>query len=376
MEYKTLREMVQNHPKYEGCVEVDRAPLINDGFPGTFNLSFTEYHWLREYGKLVDFTHDFVFSTIQSCIRPEDVQLTETQNSWKYLGIFEMSDLTGAIALKKRFSDEIIHSKQISDFVKFLKGLGVPEERIYPSYCTGGSVRDLTGGKYCFNYNIPKDEISRKAFLEAGIPEENLIGDRTRDTFLSVNLRKEEQSGGVSLAYNGWGYRNELNILMRNKKLLDVGTLERFAWTPDWQGEQIIGLNDTDCGFSILALGLERLCMVTNGLSRIQDVDYIAPFYERMRKTVGEENLMAAESLRALHRIYSDIDKFSIDDIGRHRKARINKMIKNIPESFSLDSLNELLKVHSETQPWYPELQEGIEPTIERIEMYRASKKK
>lgn len=43
MKYSDLRQRVLEHPKYEGCVSVERAPLITPGFPGTFNLSFTEH---------------------------------------------------------------------------------------------------------------------------------------------------------------------------------------------------------------------------------------------------------------------------------------------------------------------------------------------
>jgi hypothetical protein len=36
--------------------------------------------------------------------------------------------------------------------------------------------------------------------------------------------------------------------------------------------------------------------------------------------------------------------------------------------------MQDLLKVHSETQPWHPELEAGIKETVERIEAYRNDK--
>jgi len=374
--YHMFRRIFRDGPKHIHCKAIERAPLIHEGFPGTFNLSFTEYHWLKEYGKYVDFDHDYVFSTIQSCIRPNDIPLIGTGKSWKYLGVFEMADINGATALKSKTTQKFIHQYDISSLMTLLKLLDIPPERIHPSYCDGGKVADLTKGKYAFDFQIPKDEASVETFLQYGVPEENLIPDKTTDTFLSVNLKKEEQNWGVSTIYTGWGYRTEINVDVGSKgnsSLLDIGTVEHFSWRPIYEGDKIVGLGNIACDFTIGAVGLERLCMAINGLQRVQDVSYIAPFYERMRKIAGEENLMAGESLRALHRIYSDIAKFYIGDIGRHRKARINKMIKNIPDSFSLDTLTELLKVHSETQPWHPELPEGIKPTIERIKIYRNS---
>jgi hypothetical protein len=375
--YSMLRTDLQNRDKFGGCIKVERAPLIHEGFPGAFNLSFTEYHWLKEYGKYIDFDHDFIFSTVQSCIRPDDILLVGTEKSWKYLGVFEMADLSGAVALKTRDIRSLSHADGISSLVYVLQELDIPSEKIYPSYFAGGKVVDLTKGRYPFDFNIPEDEVSVEEFLGVGIPEENLIPDRTTDTFLAVNLKREEQNWGVSTVYTGWGYRNEIHVDVGpkgNKILLDIGTFERFYWRPIYKGDRIIGLGNITCDFSIGAIGLERLCMAANELPRIQDVDYIAPFYEKMRQLFGGENLIAGESLRVLHRIYSDIVKLSIADIGRHRKARINKLLKNIPKSFSLDSLTELLQVHSQTQPWHTNLEQGIEPTIERIAEYRAAK--
>lgn len=187
-------------------------------------------------------------------------------------------------------------------------------------------------------------------------------------------MRKEEPKWGVSLVHNGWGYRNEINILMPSGKLLDTGTLERFVWKPVYEGDRIVGLEDASCDFTIGAVGLERLCMAVNELPRIQDIDCIKPIYDAMEKQTGERNYLAGESLRALHRINSDIVKFSIKNIGRHRKNRMNKMSRNIPENYDSDFLRELLQVHSEIQPWHPEIVDGIEPTIDGIERYRRAK--
>ncbi len=374
MKYTELREKIQNSPKYEGCRRIERSPLIHAGFPGTFNLSFTEHPWLSQYGRYVDFNHDYIFSAVQSCIRFNDFDFMQGDKAWKYLGVFEMADLSGAIGLKNKFTDDAVHRKQIFDLVSFLGELGFSPEKVYPSYCGGGKVAELTNGKYSFDYEVVEDQVSKIAFLESGVPERNLTQDKSRDTFLSINLKKEEQGRGISLAYSSWGYRNEVNLSIYEGRLLDIGTLERFAWTPRWEGEEIIGLNDTCCGFSIAAFGLERLCMAANGLERVQDIDYIKPFYDEMKKH-GAEDSLSGESLRALHRIYSDMVKFSIRDLGRHRRSKIKKILDNIPLGIKEEQLRDLLLVHSETQPWHKELKDGIELTLERIKSYRKAKK-
>jgi len=370
MEYKILRELVQNHSKYEGCVKVARAPLIHDGFPGTFNLSFTEYPWLKEYGGFVDFDHDYVFSTVQSCIRPNDFPLLHTVDSWKYLGVFEIADLTGAVSLSKKPDYNELQKWQIRELIDFLKKVGIEQDRVHPSYCVGGTVKELTGGRYSFDFLVPKDEISRKAFLEAGVPEKNLIPDRSRDTFLSLHLHRPSP----------WGYRTEVNVTLgdcNKDELLDIATTEYIPWRPIYTGsdnskENIIGLEESESGFAISAVGLERLCMAINAFPTVRDVDYISQIYDGYGVIDEAQDELAVESLRALHRIYADVISYGCKP-GRHRKEKIRKMLSNIPD-FDKEKLRELLKIHSQTQPWHPELREGIEPTIEKIEMYRAQK--
>lgn len=369
MKYQELREKVKNHPKYEGCVEVARAPLINEGFPGTFNLSFTEYDWLREYGRYVDFDHDYVFSTVQSCIRLEDFQELRGRNSWKYLGVFEIADLTGIINLSEKPDYQRLQRKQIADLILFLRNIGIAPERIHSSYNAGGQVSQLTQGKYNFEFHIPEDTISKAAFLESGVQPENLIGDSTRNTLLSLHVQRPTP----------WGYRNEINVNIGTQdspKLIDIATIEYLLWRPIFEGDEsqsknIIGLEESHDGVSICAVGLERLCMVVNGLTRVQDVDYIAPFYQQFG-----EGLVAGESLRSLHRIYSDIEKYGCN-AGRHQKEKIRNILRNLPlDKLNDENLRNLLMVHSETQPWHPELLDGVEPTIERINVYRNSKRR
>jgi len=372
--YSQLRSLVQAHPKYPGCISIERSPLIHAGFPGNFNLSFTEFPWLQEFGKYINFNHDFHFSTIQSCIRTADIPLIGTNDSWKYLGVFEMVDLDGILTFKETPDYQALQKFHTKNLVSFLNDLGISKEKIHASYCTGGNVAELTKGKYNFNFQIPEDEISKQGFLEQGIPEENLIPDKTRDTFLAINLKKEDQHGGISIAYNPWGYRNEIYLELENKEILDVATMESLRFHPKYDGEKIVEIEKADYGASVFAFGLERLCIAINNLQRVQDVDYVKPFYDEMEKQTSEENFLAGESLRALHRIYSDIEKFRLGELSKPRRKVARKILQNIPKNLSEKKIKYLLRIHSETQPWHPEMKSGIEPTMERIRNYREAK--
>jgi hypothetical protein len=373
MLYQQLRERLENQEKYPGCVKRDRAPLIHPGFPGNFNLSFAELHWLNEYGRYVDFDHDFIFSTIMSCIRPNDFSLLQTRHSWKYLGVFEMADLGGIITSSERPDYKKLQRRRVTELIDFLKSCGLNPDNIYPVYCAGGTVEELTAGKYTFDFSIPEDRISKEAFLENGIPEENLIPDKSRDSFLALHVYGRTSP---------WGYRNEVNINLGDKEnpdLLDIATLEYGMWRPifkntdESRAANVCYLKDSLCGFSISVVGLERLCMAINGFHCIRDVDYIAPVYDAYAFIDGVQDELAVESLRALHRIYSDVQSCGCI-IGRHQKRKIREFLQNIPSSLSQGRIKELLTIHSATQPWHTNTEQGIEPTIERITEYRAAR--
>jgi hypothetical protein len=387
--YKELRETVQNIKKYFGCININRSPIINKGYPGKFNLSFTEHPWLIEHERYMDFDHDYIFSTVQSCIRWDDIYDEKTrtyrldsENSWKYLGVFEMADLAGMISLQRRLEKQKIielQTLQVINLIELLKSLGISKEQIYPSYQAGGNVAEVTNGKYNFDFHIQEDTLGKQIFLEKGVPEENLIPDRTRDTLLALKLYIEDKSGRAILEPSPWGYRNEININIgrkENPKYVDIATIERFVWKPIYKEGIIFGLEDINDEVSIGAVGLERLCMVANGLENVQQVDCIKPFYDAL--PIESKKKLIGESLRTLHRIYSDIKKYEIDlSRSSNRKEKVNRMLKTVLDSgLNIEDIGKLLEINAENQPWHPELLEGVEPTIRRIEAYKFSKKR
>ena len=379
--YKSLRDKLQNLEKYEGCVKIDRPPVINEGFPGQFNVSFTEHPWLKEHGRYLDFDHDYVFTTVPSCIRWNDIydentksSKLEGEDSWRYLGVFEMADLIGMIGLSKRTDTLDLQKKQASSLVKLLESLGISKEQIYPSYQIGGDVPKVTDGRYDFSYKIHPDEIGRQILLEQGIPEENLIKDKTRDTLLALRLERQLPNGkGKTQIKTPWGYRNEINVNIgtkENPKYVDIGTLERFVWKPIYEKGKIVGLEDIEDEVSIGAVGLERLCMVANGLDSVQEIDCIKPFYDIL--PIGSQRVLVGEGLRTLHRIYSDMKKYGIE-LTRSRKKKVKRMLRTILDfSLSIKDIEKLLKVNAENQPWHPELNEGVNFCLKEIQDYSA----
>jgi hypothetical protein len=379
-----VRQRLQRWPKFPGCRPVRRAPLITAGFPGTFNMSSTEHHWLKEYGGYVKWDHDFIFTTVQSCIRLNDFTLMETEHGWRYLGVFEMADLSGEVALSYLPDYRGLYLRQIAELIGFFEEIGLSRTKVHASYCTGGRVADLTKRKYGFEFQIPPDELSREAFLAAGVPEENLIPDATRDTLLSLHVHRATP----------WGYRNEIYVETAHRgatALLDVATSEYFLWTPIFAGSEradaIVGLEESKTGAFGVGCGIERLCLAANGLARVHEVDYLQPFYSALGRLLGGEftdrDYVIGESLRALHRIQTDLDSHPEAVIAREeggrrrlstrRRKKVAALQRNIPLGMTSTHVEQLLYEHSRTQLWHERLEESIEATVKGIEEYRNS---
>lgn len=380
--YNKLREKLQNTDKFSNCQRRDRSPLIHEGFPGTFNLSFTEYEYLRKYGNFSEFDTDLVFSTIQSCIRPQDIteNIANGKGIWKYLGVFEMADWGGQILLANRNEVNDVHLWQINQLGKFLRENGLDLKKIYPTYNAGGLVADITQGKYVFDFQVPEDLLSKQGFIDIDIPQENCISDKTRDTFLSLHLNQKSP----------WGYRNEINYnigTLENPLLLDIGTLERICWFPTYSGNEEIskninGLIPINHTLSVSGFGLERLCVAINGLKSVDEVDYIKEFYDLFSQEApglsSEQRYKAGEVVRALHRIYSDLQSYDLN-LSKCRKEKVKKFLQilrdNTGNLLNDKILDSLLITNTDTQPWHANLSQGIEPTKQRILRYLEARK-
>jgi hypothetical protein len=312
-----------------------------------------------------------------------DIESLPANGRW-HLGVFEMADLSGEVALASRPDYAQLHGWQIREVVRFLDTLGISAERVHASYCGGGTVAALTAGAYAFPFEVPPDRLSRDAFLAAGVPERNLIPDRSRTTLLSLHVHRATP----------WGYRNEIFVDVGSASapgLVDVATAEYLVWRPVFDGdvrrEHIAGLADLDAGAVGVGIGLERLCAVVNGLARVHYVDYLAPFNAACRGALGETDgpqvLLAGESLRALHRIYADLHhhpeaRYALNERGERilsckRRKKAARLKRNVPLRLDVEALERLLDLHARAQPWHPHLGDAIAPTVRALADYRGS---
>jgi hypothetical protein len=278
MNFHDLKEKLLNLPKYPGTVRVPPGPMINEGYPSNFNLSFAYYEWTREEGQTgpskqyISFAGEMFYTKCQPCIRPQDWRtvIENGENKYRYLSYFHMADISGLIARMNPEYRKEIGIFAIQSLVNFFKELNLDLNNVFIAYCAGGKVIDLTDGKYTFDKEVARDPFFDE-WLKSGIPQENMIPDKTRDTLLSLRNYSRPSP---------WGYRNEI-FYKHQGKLLDIATIEHLCFEPVFDEKMnTIDIKDYRHAFSISATGVERLLMVLNNFDDVRKVDIIAPLYE------------------------------------------------------------------------------------------------
>jgi len=124
-------------------------------------------------------------------------------------------------------------------------------------------------------------------------------------------------------------------------------------------------------------VGVERLAMIVNGFDKIQEVDYLKKYFEKAFTIFSEfdeeEIIIIGELIRVLHRIFSDVKHFQLK-LNRRQRQYKNKMIialiDKLRGKFDPERIKSLLEIHTEVQPWHPELKESIEETLIEISRY------
>lgn len=368
MDIYQLRKIISDFPKFSGAKAVKHAPVCNDGFPGTFNLSYSEAEMMENFGQYLDYDKDLIYSKIQPVIRFQDWPhiAKHDEHSYRYLSVFDLADIGGAIILKNSNDWEGVARSSINSLATFLfEKLQLDKSKIRISYFTGGNVSQVSKGKYDLSFDLPPDS-TVEFWKTHGIKSDQLVGDKTRNTLLALNVF------GLPTP---WGFRHEINYL-HDGKLLDIGTFEYLFYRPIFEKDKLIDLRRWEHLFVISAVGLERLLMVKNNFSRITDCAHIKPLIQSVLGIAKNKNYQQAEimihALRAIHRIVSDCSSYGNFSQRRKEKLRIFYkaviMCQNIL-GIEIDRkhLETLLRQNAELQDFYPELEMSVEKTVQEI---------
>lgn len=360
--YNHFRERFQNFfSKYSGLKWKKQVPVVNDSYPGTFNLSFNEPEHLKTFNNYVDYSKKLFFGKIQPVIRYNDFleKIVPNKDAYKYLGLFDMGGISLTYSDSKNM-EEIVEKITELGFNFLIKELGLDKSSLFIKLSAGGIISDITNGKYKFNKRIPSDTPSLKKWLKLGLKKKQIILDSTRDTFLALSLFGRPSP---------WGYRVEIlyNIRGDRKNLLDVGTIEYCPWKPVIKNEKIVDII-RNTGFStLIVFGLERLLLVKNKYEHIMECDHILPLYKKIFSDAKikdqHQSFVLTESIRVVYRILADVES---KKLGRHQKQKLRYYQKTIFDLFNkLDIKKERIKpyleLYSKLNPFYPELSDSAQ---------------
>lgn len=365
---KKLREMITKLPRIKGTKKYPNYSVVHEGFPGKFNLSFTEAEMLKEFNSYLNINHDFIYSKIQPCIRNLDFDIILKNNKdITHLALFDLADIHGQMILSsnKNMEDKLRFSiKSLWDFLT--KKLGFKPNQIYISSFAGGNVKQVTKGKYDFEKKLPEERLARNMWLEMGLNEKNILKYTSRETFLALNLQRPTP----------WGYRNEIFIKVKGK-LIDVATLEYLIFKPVFKKDKIVDIIPADFLLIVSGCGLERTLMAKNQLKHIVECDHIFPIYEEILKLSNKKDnhkaFIITESLRSIHRVFTDSNGYT--NLSRTRKALIRKYLRALRDNLkklkiSPEKIKYLLSLNSKLQDYYPELKKGEKQTYKNIFQY------
>lgn len=364
---KEFRTIIKNLPRVKGTKQYPNYSVVNEGFPGKFNLSFTEAEMLDEFNSYIDINHDLIYSKIQPCVRDMDFDIILNDKTDKtHLALFDIADIHGQMILASNENMEEKLRFAIEQIWNFLtKIMGFDTDQIFISSFAGGTVKQTTKGKYDFAKELPKEQLATEIWLDVGLNNNN-IEYTNRETFLALNLQRPTP----------WGYRNEIFVKVDNG-LLDVATLEYLIFKPEFKKDKIVDIVPAEFILIVSGVGVERMLMAKNKLSRIVECDHIYPIYEKVLSLAQDRDehkaLILTESLRASHRVLTDSNGYA--NLSPKRKILIRKYFRALRSTLRdlgipKEKISTLLSLNSQLQDYYPELKKGENQCFQDIIRY------
>jgi len=361
MKYKELRELfINDFSKSREVKKYKNYSVINKGFSGNFNLSFSEPEMLEEFGSLINIKHKLLYTKIQPCIRFEDflkILSPLSKKSYMYLGLFDMAGICLCYPKPNGLEEQTkILINQVWNFLT--NKLKLEPTKLFVKCFAGKSIKQATKGKYKIDKKIEKDNLSINEWIKIGLPKDNILLDKSRDTFLALHIHRPTP----------WGYRTEILYKLKNKEFIDLGTIEYFPWKPVFRKDKIVDIVSWENSCCLAVFGLERLNFVTNNLEHIRECDIIKPLFSKILEDSKIKNqaqaFLLCECIRVSQRVLTD--SLGYANLSRHRKKKLTKYIQQIYKLFKkmkipIKNLRDYLEINAKLQEWYPELKKNVE---------------
>jgi hypothetical protein len=372
---KEVWKEVRHFHRKLGVPRLSPTSVISDLFPGQFNYCLDEIHLSEKYGNFVDITEDEHFQKMMPVIRWNDFMslyddsikssdhLKPEVIKQHHLGVFTMSTIGGGHICDRSHDKDLLY-ESVRTLLDFLTNhIGLDPKRFVITYFNGGvtareveaSIKDKRKQlKVEVNSVMEADPFSKEAFLEYGLHEDQLLKNNTRDNFLTSNW---------DILTAPWGYRNEIHYRLQSGTMLDIATIENLVFKPIIEEragvKYVVDVVPWNKCFVINGIGIERLSLATTRLEHIFDISEFRKFQE-----IGLD-IVNIETIRMLHRIFSDTRYVNISSPSRRKK--INLLMRKV-SYLPLEDIVNTLKINADVyHSIFPELSSTILSTIEEI---------
>ena len=374
MKLNTYKEKLNEQWKRTGLEVKPATSVVSPLYPGNFCHCLDERDIYEKYGKFIDFGEEH-YQKMQPAIRVNDF-FSMGNVRGGHLGQFSIATINGFNSVPA-MDGRKQYEQSVRNMFSFIDSLGLDISKLRVSYFSGNDAKSIEASrkeseqkrKIRFDRYIPEDEL-KHVLIEQGLEEHQLIPNNTRDNFLTSVWYVTEAP---------WGFRNEILYQMPNRRLLDIGTIERLPYNPiiekeffeDKKGYDHIatGLVDANTHLIVDGVGFERIIQAVEGKDSIFDIESYKPYDE-----LGHSPQII-EAAKIAHRVFTDSTFGGLGNRNTNRKTTIKKVMRCL-DSLDNSSLEKLLLVNAQVySDIYPELLGGVDKTIEEIEDYRKRRK-
>lgn len=303
-------------PVPDTCASFPSAPLCNDAFPGAFNLSLTEPEMLEQFGSYLDIDRNYTYSKLQPCIRFNDwpVVRADPLGEQDRLLLFHIADVGGIqLVSAEQAGDAAVHS--IKSLLIFLLDYMQLDSRLlrFKLLRRAMTLAELTQGRCRDSMLIPPFRLLEETLLGCGLHEENLLGDATRDAFVSPRIY------GLPAP---WGYRSEV-LYQQGRRLVDIATLQMIVYRPVFSGSEVVRVIPWHKAAVLAAIGVERIAASSSQHAHEGCVGFLADTLRVLRQKASwydsANALIFAQALAAIAALLPELDAVRR---SRHRNRK------------------------------------------------------
>ncbi len=321
MNFDEIRSRFVNYYSDLGFQLLPRAPLLHPSIPMSYVMSAGLVQVETSLAEAQNRTGD-EFVLVQKCFRHFDLDTVGTDGI--HLSLFEMP---GAFVFGSNGTQQAIGQM----WRLATEELSIDMNRIWASYFDGGS---LAGQR------LPQDELTRRTWLDIGLPEARLVGLGIEHNYWTqggsahANGESRRKCGPNTELFYDRGVPLSCGAYCRPGcecgRFVEFANLLFISHELDFRTDRLAPIADP---FNETVIGTERVAMILQGVESVFDTENYRPIVNIVHQFAGCKNLPAdlvvscerviADYLRALCVLVAD----GAPPPGKNGRERIIKLL-------------------------------------------------